>query len=124
MINKTFIRFLFVGLFNTIFGLSVIFFLKWFLKFDDVSSNLIGYILGFFVSFYMHGRWTYKFNGALKSVILKYTLVVFIGYLANLWAVLYLIEELMVNSYFAQSLGIFPYVFIVYLGGRFFAFKN
>ena len=124
MINKTFIRFLFVGLFNTIFGLSVIFFFFFFLKFDDVSSNLIGYILGFFVSFYMHGRWTYKFNGALKSVILKYTLVVFIGYLANLWAVLYLIEELMVNSYFAQSLGIFPYVFIVYLGGRFFAFKN
>ena len=89
MINKTFVRFLFVGLFNTICGLSIIFFLKWFLKFDDVSSNLIGYILGFFISFYMHGRWTYKFNGALNNVILKYVLVVIFGYLVNLWTVLY-----------------------------------
>ena len=53
MIDKTLIRFLLVGLFNTVCGLSIIFFLKWALNFGDISSNLIGYLLGFYISFYI-----------------------------------------------------------------------
>ena len=60
MFDKTLVRFLLVGLFNTVCGLSIIFYLKWALNLGDVSSNLIGYLLGFYISFYMHGRWTYK----------------------------------------------------------------
>jgi putative flippase GtrA len=124
MINKTLIRFLFVGLFNTLVGLSIIFFLKWALNFGDISSNLIGYILGFFISFYMHGRWTYNYTGVIKNVIIKYLFIVVIGYLSNLGTVLLLIEVFQLNTYFAQFFGIFPYVLIVFTGGKFFVFKN
>ena len=124
MIDKTLVRFLLVGLFNTVCGLSIIFYLKWALNFGDVSSNLIGYLLGFYISFYMHGRWTYKFDGALNNVILKYIFIVTIAYLCNLGTVLFLIEGFQTNSYFAQMFGIFPYVFVVYIGGKFIVFKN
>ena len=124
MINKTLVRFLFVGLFNTLFGLSIIFFLKWALNFGDISSNLIGYILGFFISFYMHARWTYNYIGVIKNVIIKYLFIVVIGYLSNLGTVLLLIEVFQLNTYFAQFFGIFPYVLIVFTGGKLFVFKN
>jgi hypothetical protein len=44
--------------------------------------------------------------------------------MANLVTVLVSINNLGMNSYFSQSLGIIPYTFIGYLGSRFFAFKK
>ena len=124
LFDKTLIRFLLVGLFNTLAGLSIIFFLKWAFNFGDVSSNLIGYILGFFISFYMHGRWTYNYTGTIKKAIVRYLFIVIIGYLSNLATVLFFINVLELNTYFAQFCGIFPYVLIVFTFGKFFVFNN
>jgi|APSaa5957512535_1039671.scaffolds.fasta_scaffold77863_1 putative flippase GtrA len=122
--DSTLIRFLFVGLFNTFAGLSIIFFLKWIFNFGDVSSNLIGYILGFFISFYMHQRWTYNYTGAIKKAILKYLLIVVFAYLSNLTLVIFLIDILNFNTYLAQFFGIFPYVLIVFTFGKYFVFNK
>jgi len=122
--DKTLIRFLLVGFFNTLVGLSIIFYLKWAFDFGDASSNLIGYILGFFVSFYMHSRWTYNYSGTIKKAIVRYLLIVIFGYLSNLITVLFLINMIQINTYFAQFCGIFPYVFIVYTFGKFFVFND
>ena len=122
--DNTLIRFLLVGLFNTFTGLSIIFFLKWSLNFGDASSNLIGYILGFFVSFYMHGRWTYNYTGTIKKALIRYLFIVIVGYLSNLGTVLFLIHIFEINTYFAQFCGIFPYVLIVFTCGKFFVFNN
>jgi putative flippase GtrA len=124
IIDKTLIRFLVVGLFNTFIGLSIIFFLKWSFSFGDFSSNLIGYILGFFFSFYMHQRWTYNYSGAIKNAIIRYFIIVIIGYLSNLGLVMFLINIVNVNTYLAQFFGIFPYVLIVFIGGKLFVFNN
>ena len=121
-LNFTFIRFLFIGVINTLFGLSIIFALKYFLNFSDIYANLFGYITGFLFSFFMHGKHTFKFNGNIKAAVLRYLLIIISAYLSNLSIVLHLID-LGVNSYISQTLGLIPYILVSYFGSKYFVYK-
>jgi putative flippase GtrA len=118
------LRFVVVGIGNTVIGLGVIYAGKWLLQFGDVLANLLGYICGLSVSFTLNKRWTFRYQGHMGPALARFLAVVAIAYLLNLVAVVSLRGVLHVNSYLAQALGIIPYTGFSYMGSRFFAFPQ
>ena len=118
------LRYLSVGVANTLAGLLVIYTCKWALGTGDVLANLFGYGVGMLVGFQLNKKWTFGHAGDYWASLLRYLGVLACAYLANLATVLYAIEGLGIDGYLAQPLGIVPYTLIGYLGSRYFAFSR
>jgi putative flippase GtrA len=124
LISNSFVRFLLVGVINTLAGLSVIYALKWFYGVGDVPANLIGYAVGLNISFVLNGRWTFSFTGSMWSRILPFASVILVAYLMNLATVTAAIHWFGIDSYLAQAIGIAPYTLTTYLGSRLLVFTQ
>lgn len=120
--TMTAIRFILVGILNTLVGLGVIYAAMYFLGLGIKSANLAGYGVGLIVSFTLNKTWTFKSRGRLGYSLIRYLIVIGVAYLANLKTVVFAVTYLKVNAYLAQSFGVVPYALIGYLGCRFFAF--
>jgi glycosyltransferase involved in cell wall biosynthesis len=117
-----FIRYLIVGVANTLIGLGIIYLTMYFLQLDLVHANMIGYSVGILVSFVLNKSWTFKSQSHVVSSFLRYLLVLAIAYIANLETVLYANSHFALNPYISQALGIIPYTLLGFIGGRYFAF--
>ena len=115
-------KFLSVGVANTLVGLAVIYTMKWFFLFDDVTANAIGYAVGLIVSFTLNSRWTFAYRGPVVPALLKFALVAVVAYGANLLTVLIAINQLGINDYIAQALGVPPYTITSYLASKYLVF--
>jgi putative flippase GtrA len=118
-----FLRFLLVGIVNTLVGLSIIYMNKWLIGLGDIISNIIGYSVGLTISFNLNSRWTFKYNGNYTTAIAKFLFVFLIAYSVNLITVLFCIKILLINTYLSQAIGVPPYTIIFYLGSKLFAFR-
>jgi len=116
------LKFLLVGGANTIFGLLIIYLLKWQFWLDDITANAIGYALGILLSFILNKRWSFQHDGAIFPALIRFLLVTALAYISNLAVVLASINLLYFNGYLAQALGIPLYTIVSYLGSRFYAF--
>lgn len=119
-----FVKFLVVGVANTLVGLSVIYLSKWFLDFDDVTANILGYSVGIFVSFSLNSRWTFSYSGSHSTALVKFLLVALIAYSVNLLTVMASIYWLALNPYLSQALGVPPYTVTSYLANKYLVFRK
>ncbi len=120
----TLVRFLLVGVANTLFGLSIIYFAMYFLQLEIVQANAFGYSVGILLGFALNKTWTFGSSDHVVSSFLRYLLVLAVAYVANLATVLYTNSHFNLNPYIAQALGIIPYTIIGFLGSRYFAFRT
>jgi len=118
----TLIRYLLVGVVNTLVGLGTIYFAMYFLQLEIVQANVLGYSVGILVSFTLNKTWTFNSSDHVVSSFLRYLLVLAVAYAANLATVLYTNSFFGLNPYIAQALGIIPYTAIGFLGSRYFVF--
>lgn len=118
------IRYLLVGVANTCVGLGITYFAMYFLQFNIVSSNALGYAIGILVSFSLNKSWTFNSDDHVIYSFLRYLLVLAVAYVVNLATVLHLNSHFSVNPYIAQALGVFPYTAIGFIGSRYFAFRS
>lgn len=121
-LNNSFLKFLAVGVFNTLLSLLIIFGLKYFNNFNDVTANFVGYIAGLVCSFMLNKKWTFNHAGQLSLTIFKFVLTFMVAYVVNIMCVLLLIE-FGVNTYLSHLLVMPIYTIIFYLGSKFFVFK-
>ena len=119
MIDRTFFRFLLVGIGNTILGLGVIFGARQF--FTDIVANLIGYLVVVPISFLTHRDLSFKDRGSRRTAFLRYIPTIAAGYAAN-YAMLTSCLKVGANPYFAQTLAIGCHVAVTYLLSRVFVF--
>jgi len=120
----TLIRYLLVGVANTLVGLSTIYFAMYFLQLDIVKANMVGYLIGILLSFKLNKTWTFRSSDHVASSFIRYLLVLAVAYVANLATVLFANTHFDLNPYIAQALGIIPYTAIGFLGSRYFAFRT
>jgi putative flippase GtrA len=118
------LRFLVVGAANTLVGLLVIYTCKWLFRLDDVTSNVIGYMIALANSFFLNRAWTFANAGPVLPAMVRFLGVFVVAYLVNLATVMVAIDHLQVNAYLAQACGIAPYTVVSYLGSRYFAFRT
>ena len=116
------IRFLIVGVANTLTGLLVIYAAKWFIGANDVLANAIGYGIGLIQSFILNASWTFKYRGRMAPAITKFLLTFLCAYALNLATVMTAINLFSVNSYVAQAMGVPPYTLFFYLVSRYVVF--
>lgn len=121
--RTTILRFLLVGVGNTLVGLGSIFGAKGVLGMGDVAANAFGYSIGVAVSFTLNRAWTFQHGGSVSKSLKLFLLVQVAAYFVNLLCVLLLIDS-GVNTYLAQALGIAPYTIVSYLGSRYLAFAT
>ena len=120
----TLIRYLLVGVVNTLVGLGIIYLAMYFLHMDLASSNALGYAIGILVSFALNKKWTFASQDHVVYSFLRYLLVLGVAYAANLATVLFANSHFYLNPYLSQALGIIPYTTIGFLGSRYFAFRE
>ncbi len=121
--RKSFLRFLLVGVVNTLVGLSIIYAAKALLGMGDGWANACGYAVGVCVSFTLNRRWTFSHRGATAPAALRFLVVVAIAYAMNLLTVMLCIHGLAMNSYLAQALGVPPYTLTAFALSRLWAFR-
>ena len=120
----TLIRYLLVGIVNTLVGLGTIYLAMYFLQMGVASSNAFGYLIGIMVSFALNKKWTFKSQDHPVYSFLRYLLVLLVAYVANLETVLFANSHFELNAYLSQALGIIPYTAIGFMGSRYFAFRE
>lgn len=118
------IRYLLVGVVNTLVGLGIIYFCMWALGLGNVVSNAIGYSVGVLVSFTLNRRWTFRHEGPRASAFVRFVTVLGVAYGVNLATVLFAIEVLHIDRYLAQAIGVVPYTITGFLGSRLYAFAS
>lgn len=121
-LNNSLLKFLVVGILNTLLSLLIIFGLKYFYAFGDIVANFTGYIAGLICSFTLNKKWTFNHTGQLSITLVKFVLTFIIAYAVNIICVLFLIK-LGVNAYLSHLLVMPIYTILFYLGSKFFVFK-
>jgi putative flippase GtrA len=122
MIDAKLFRFLVVGVVNTLFGQSVIWFSMWALGLGIVPANALGYGCGIVLSFVLNRNWTFNHEGSQLPALLRFLAVNAVAYAANLLVVV-VVHRFGVNGYLAQLSGAPFYTAVGYVGSRLFAFR-
>lgn len=117
------IRFLLVGVANTMVGMGTIFVCQR-LGLHDVAANAIGYGLGLIFSFFCNRSWTFRHAGPIWPAAWRFGAVFAVAYTANLLTTLAALQLLGSGSFLAQLAGMPPYTLLFYLGSRLLVFKQ
>jgi putative flippase GtrA len=120
-VDKSFLRFVLVGIGNTVVGLAVIYGARQFMS--DFLANLVGYMLVTPLSFLSHRNLSFRDRGRRLPAFLRYIVTVVVGYVCNL-ATLKAALSLDVNPYLAQALSVAVYVGTTYLLSRYLVFRE
>lgn len=121
MIDRVLARFILAGIGNTVLGLGVIYAARQWV--DDITANLIGYLLVVPVSFLSHRNWSFRDVGGLLPAFTRYLPTVLAGYAANL-AVLRAGLGFGADPYLVQVLAISTHIVITYLLSRLVVFQE
>ena len=121
---ESIVKFLLVGVVNTLVGLGVIWITKEMLGASDTAGNLTGYTVGVTVSFLLNKQWTFRFRGDRGASLPRFLAVFVISYSANLATVLSLVRLTSLDSFLCQAAGTVPYSALFYLGCRWYAFPG
>ncbi|QCT99180.1 GtrA family protein [Campylobacter hyointestinalis subsp. hyointestinalis] len=106
--KKEITKFAIVGIINTIIGLTIIYVLIY-LRFNDYTANLFGYVIGIFFSYILNKF--YVFNNLRNNInfkeIIIFIIIFIFSYLMNI--VILNISLNYFTSYVAQFFAIFVY---------------
>lgn len=118
------LRYSIVGIFNTVFGLGVIYLLFNLFHFNYILSNIGGYSVGLINGFIWNKKWTFESRRTYFKEILPYLTVFGISYAANLIAVVFFVEALKIHPNIAQVLGIAAYSLTNFVVNKYWTFSK
>ncbi len=118
-----FMKFIALGVMNTLISLIVIYLL---MKFgvNYRLSNLIGYIAGLINSFIFNKIWVFKTRKNLFKEIFNFSVVFGLCYSVQYLILLLMVEEYSLNKYFSQLIAMGFYTVLNFILNRIFTFKN
>lgn len=123
ILQYSFIKYLIVGVFNTLVGFGVIFILMHIGLLPEMA-NFIGYLCGIIVSFVLNKYFTFKSKNYLKKEFIKFVASMGIAYLINLLVLIVLYRYFGVNEYISQIIAGIFYTISGYILSKFYAFKQ
>lgn len=117
-------RFIIVGIFNTIFGYSIIFSSMYIFNFSPIISNFLGYSISFFVSFFMHKKFTFNSTNSNFLEIIRFLITFIISYFFNIIVLLIMLYIFKSDIGLSQVIAGFFYVIISFYLNNSFVFKK
>lgn len=121
--NKMAVRFLIVGVLNTIVGYGVYALLLYFSWHFSLAS-LVSQIVGTIHSYFWNKFFTFKSKKYSVSEMVRFIIVYAVSYLVNLAALFVLIDSLKINKFIAGLGSLFITTIISFFGHRYFSFKK
>jgi putative flippase GtrA len=121
---RQFLRFLTVGVFNTVFGYCIIFACMYLAGLSAEASNVIGYAVGLTTSYLLNRNYTFRSKQGHSGEIVRFVVVFAIAYAANFLALLVLIRQLGVHEGLSQILAGGVYVLASYAMNKLYVFRN
>lgn len=116
------IRFLIVGVLNTIVGYGIYALLVMF-DFNYLLANTIGTIIGIIHSYIWNRYFTFNSRNSVKKEIIKFVFVYFVSYLIGLINLYFFVNN-GINKYLAGILNIFITTLISWFGHKNFSFRR
>lgn len=130
LLDRTFWKFILVGIVNTLIGTAVMFSLYNIFHFSYWISSAANYIVGSVVSFFLNKNFTFQNINKGWKVIARFITNITLCYLIAYGAAKPLTEEMLrvapkaVQENGAMLVGMCLFVILNYLGQRFFVFKK
>lgn len=121
IIDKKLVKYICVGILNTIVGFGIIFLLMFFGVNPEIS-NLICYSIGIIFSYVMNKFFTFESKNRSKKEFIKFILTMLTAYILN-FITLKICLGLSINPYFSQIISGGVYTVSGYLLSRFWVFK-
>jgi len=128
--EKTFVRFILVGVANTLFGTAIMFLLYNVLNQSYWISSAANYIFGSILSYFLNKYYTFKNHEKSVAQVVRFVVNIAVCYLvaygAAKPAVAYLLQNssVKVRDNIAMLTGMGLFVCLNYFGQRFFAFRG
>lgn len=122
-LKSSLFKYLLVGIVNTIFGYCIIFALMFFGVIPE-TANLIGYICGIILSYFLNKTFTFKSQNSHKKDFWRFAIAMALAYLINLAVLVITHRMLGIDKYVSQIISGIFYTASGYIFNRFFAFKN
>lgn len=129
IVDKTFFKFILVGVINTAFGTSIMFIAYNFLGFGYWISSAANYILGSILSYILNKHFTFENKSKSILTIVKFIINIVLCYLVAYGLaqpiIRYMLSDLSksIQDNISMFVGMGLFVIFNYLGQRFFAFK-
>lgn len=117
------IRFLFVGVLNTIVGYGS-FLLLLLVGTNYLVANTISYAIGVIHSYIWNRKFTFKSKNKSVFEIIKFVLVYIVNYLIGLGALYILVDKLNINPYLAGAFNLIITTLISFFGHKYFSFRQ
>jgi putative flippase GtrA len=118
------LRFGTVGVLNTAVGLTAIYAFMYFLHADPVSADILGYLVGFSISFWLNKLWTFESKHKIGDVLPRYIGVIAVAFLVNLAIVSVATGYFGRNPYLSQIFGVIAYTILSFTWCRIYAFPQ
>ncbi len=124
------IKFIFVGIFNTVFSAIIMFSLYNLGRFDYWSASAIAYILGGIFSFVLNKNYTFKNKAPILKACFKFSLNIIICYLIAYGLAKPLIglilnkTNVLIIEQISMFFGMILFTGLNYIGQRFYVFKR
>ena len=129
-LDITFLKFIIVGVLNTLVGTTVMFVCYNALHFNYWFSSAMNYVLGSIVSYFLNKYFTFKNNEHSWKIVVKFVVNITVCYLLAYGIAKPLVALLLTNQpkaiqeNGAMLVGMCLFVILNYIGQRFFAFKK
>lgn len=128
--DYTLLRYILVGIVNTLFGTTIMFLFYNLLHFGYWVSSASNYIFGSTLSFFLNKHFTFRNKSRSPKTVLKFIVNILLCYLVAYGiakpAVRFLLSgaDLVIQDNAAMFTGMIVFIGLNYLGQRFFAFRE
>ena len=123
MIKYNFFRYIFIGVFNTIFGYGITFSLFYFGVIAELS-NLIGYSLGILLSYFLNKKYNFKNSNSHSKDFPRFVISMFAAYMLNLVILIIMFRYFTINFYISQVVASIGYILTGFILSKYYAFKE
>ena len=121
---KQFLRYIVVGVLNTLVGYSIIFACMYLVGMSPETSNVAGYAVGLVVSYVLNRNFTFKSKQSRRTEIIRFLAVFAVAYSLNFAALLLLIYHLGLHKGMSQIAASVVYVGSSYLLNKYYVFRQ
>ena len=130
LLDKTFWKFILVGIANTLFGTGIMFLFYNVFHFGYWVSSASNYVFGSILSYFLNKHFTFQNKSKDPKVILRFVVNITVCYLVAYGLAKPLVRTLLsgmsvtVQDNGAMLVGMVVFVGLNYIGQRFFAFRE
>lgn len=117
------IKFVVVGVFNTILGYGVMFSCMYIVGLSAVTSNVIGYLCGLVLSYTLNRKVTFKGTAKSRAEVVRFLLVFLVAYFSNLGVLMILIHSTVFPEWMSQIFAGVVYVFMSFFMNKYYVFR-